>query len=785
MSKQADRESNMGQLKSRQDKVSLDGETVEPRILLSASWLVDALLAPASLQDATVDAEEIMNNHGADETLPGDTGDQSEPTAKAGADQSVNEGEFVILDGKESTAAEGSSITYHWQQTSGPAVEIINQTSSVATFVAPNGLTNSTAQFELTVSDGATSSTDTVNILIGADNDAPTASAGANRKVEAGEIVVLGGDGSYDPEGQELTYTWIQIGGPPVELQQLDPSTDTDNIANQQVSSAETNASAELEQGSYTAMVSSNGANVGFVADDSLIDEHLTFQLVVSDGENTSIDTVELLVGQAGGNRNFVIDLGEDFSAAANETITLDGTPSAANGWSITHRHWAQIGNGPTVDLTVSTTGQLTFQTPTGYTGETLLFEFTATATSSQTSNTNGEATSVTASDRIEITLINSAPEVTNNHTYTFQAGRLAEIGVQATDIDNDQLTYSWSQVSGPLASVYGTGNRAYFTAPQVSSPTHLVFRVEVSDGTASATELVHVLVQPGSNQQSNSQSQGGSGGGGGSGGEGGSSSQVSSGGEAGSSSQVSSAVEAGSTGLATGNPNATPTGTTTSESEPEHTAESHQTILAETRLTPTGEDESEVSGTPSQTLSSLFSAGAERASELYEDEQVTEISGDSKIAASDDVAAENFLVDEQAAILVAAESTVDIAPMLDAPKGNKVEFLWTQISGTNVNILTADLERLRIETPATFVEETLVFEVEILVDGLTTTRDVRVQVQPVDAEQRDASAGKKYGLQRLMDTDNATFEEKRGIGKIWASMVVLTSIGGPSNTKQ
>ena len=49
-------------------------------------------------------------------------------------------------------------------------------------------------------------------------NDAPVANAGPDQiGVSAGQIT-LDGSGSYDPEGDALTYEWRQVSGPSVSL---------------------------------------------------------------------------------------------------------------------------------------------------------------------------------------------------------------------------------------------------------------------------------------------------------------------------------------------------------------------------------------------------------------------------------------------------------------------------------------------------------------------------------------------------------------------------------------
>ena len=71
-----------------------------------------------------------------------------------------------------------------------------------------------TLTFELTVTAGGASVTDAVGVVIQADNDPPTANAGADQTVSEGMAVTLAGSGS-DPEDAALTYAWRQSGSNP------------------------------------------------------------------------------------------------------------------------------------------------------------------------------------------------------------------------------------------------------------------------------------------------------------------------------------------------------------------------------------------------------------------------------------------------------------------------------------------------------------------------------------------------------------------------------------------
>ncbi|WGV98273.1 PKD domain-containing protein [Vibrio sp. YMD68] len=87
------------------------------------------------------------------------------PTADAGTDQEVQSpASTVRLDGAGSQDAEGDELTYQWRQLSGDEVSLNNADSAVATFSIPGLSQESHYSFELAVSDGETTSKDTVQV---------------------------------------------------------------------------------------------------------------------------------------------------------------------------------------------------------------------------------------------------------------------------------------------------------------------------------------------------------------------------------------------------------------------------------------------------------------------------------------------------------------------------------------------------------------------------------------------------------------------------------------------
>jgi len=141
------------------------------------------------------------------------------PIADAGPDQTVNEGSLVTVDGSASFDPDNDRLSYAWMQIGGPPVALTGATTAQPSFTAPLvGPTGTVLTFALTVSDGLASATDTVDIRIENVNHQPIANAGPDQTRNEGTPVTLDGTVSSDPDGDALTYAWIQVNGPSVTL---------------------------------------------------------------------------------------------------------------------------------------------------------------------------------------------------------------------------------------------------------------------------------------------------------------------------------------------------------------------------------------------------------------------------------------------------------------------------------------------------------------------------------------------------------------------------------------
>lgn len=142
------------------------------------------------------------------------------PVARAGADRQVNSGAAVVLDGSQSTDADGLIAGYQWRQTGGsPLVSLTDAQTAQAKFTAPDASGGvKRLSFQLAITDDlGDKASDSVVVEV-VENVQPVADAGEDQSVRPGVVVSLDGSGSTDPLNDVLSFQWVQTSGPIVVL---------------------------------------------------------------------------------------------------------------------------------------------------------------------------------------------------------------------------------------------------------------------------------------------------------------------------------------------------------------------------------------------------------------------------------------------------------------------------------------------------------------------------------------------------------------------------------------
>nr|HPO16331.1 PKD domain-containing protein [Candidatus Hydrogenedentota bacterium] len=142
------------------------------------------------------------------------------PTPDPGGDQTANVGDIVCLDGTESSDPDSDEITYAWSFANLPedSTAVLDDSTSPTpcfTIDVPG-----TYRVQLIVSDGVNFSVPAY-VVISTGNSPPVANAGTDQTAMVGAQVNLDGSGSYDVDGDPLSYAWSFTSMPPASTAAL------------------------------------------------------------------------------------------------------------------------------------------------------------------------------------------------------------------------------------------------------------------------------------------------------------------------------------------------------------------------------------------------------------------------------------------------------------------------------------------------------------------------------------------------------------------------------------
>lgn len=372
------------------------------------------------------------------------------PIASAGSNFNALGGAPVSLAGTASDG-DGDGLSYSWVQTAGPSVSISGANTLTPSFTpAVNNGPAIPYSFRLSVSDGIQTTLANVTVQV-ANNAPPTVNAGPDQNVSGGASVSLEGTAT-DPESDPMTFVWTQTAGPGVTLNNATSLTPS------------------------------------FIAPGkTAAPQLLTFSLVANDGTSNSLaDTIDVTVA---GNLGPVANAGTALTTSGGQVVVLDGGASTDGDGDTLSYSWVQTA-GPPVTLTGANTRTPSFISPIGLLSQqTLTFELTVN---------DGVASSVAS---IDVNVLPNAVPVANAgpDQGPINTGQTVTLnGSASSDPDNNPLTYSWTQVSGPAVTLSNANSaNPTFVAPNVTGTQNLVFELIVNDGTVdSAPDTVVIAVR-------------------------------------------------------------------------------------------------------------------------------------------------------------------------------------------------------------------------------------------------------------------------------------------------
>ncbi|MEI9942618.1 MAG: PKD domain-containing protein [Chitinophagaceae bacterium] len=385
------------------------------------------------------------------------------PTANAGADQTITYPLSSVTLTGSGTDPDGTIVSYAWSQVSGTAATI-NSPSTYSTNIT--GLTTAGVRvFRLTVTDnnGATA-TDDVTITVNAAppppvNQAPVANAGQDQTITLPvNSVTVYGNGSSDPDGTIVSYTWSKIAGPS-QFTIISPSLIQTTIT-------------DVVQGVYQ------------------------FELKVTDNQGaTATDVVIITVNAAVPSP---VNQAPVANAGADQTITLPvnnvtvyGNGSSDPDGTIVSYAWSKIA-GPS-QFTI-TSPSLIQTTITNLVQGVYQFELKVTDNQGATAT---DIVIITVNAAVPPPAVNQPP-VANagvDQTITLPVNNVTVNGNGSSDPDGTIASYQWSKIAGPSQFTITAPSQIQTTITNLVQGVYQ-FELKVTDNQgATATDIVVITV--------------------------------------------------------------------------------------------------------------------------------------------------------------------------------------------------------------------------------------------------------------------------------------------------
>ncbi len=377
------------------------------------------------------------------------------PVAVAGDDQVITlPANATTFDGGESSDADGSISKYSWVKISGPSGGQLSDSEKAVTEVS--GLMEGEYIFELTVTDNqGLTATDRIQIVVrNAENRSPIADAGKDTTIRLPQTnVSLDASLSSDPDGNIVSYNWVQTSG---------PGEATILNANEAIVTIE-----DLVQGTYIFRVE--------VEDDKGAKSSATVAVVVK------AETDDNQLPQVSITNNFEITLPDN-------KVTLSAEGSIDPDGQIVSYQWTKQ-SGP--DGTVFSAGDQMITEVNDLVEGTYVFRLTII-------DNNGGVATGTVTVRVN-GLPNQLPTANAgaDQTITLPVNRVTLRGGNSRDTDGSIASYSWVKISGPSEGRISTSAGVNTSVINLVVGTY-IFELTVTDDKGGiGKDQVRVVVNP------------------------------------------------------------------------------------------------------------------------------------------------------------------------------------------------------------------------------------------------------------------------------------------------
>jgi hypothetical protein len=366
------------------------------------------------------------------------------PVADAGADQSGEVGQAVTLDGSGSSDADSDPLTFSWTLTrpTGSQAALLDAMTASPQFIPDvDGVYTAT----LVVNDGKTDSQpDTINVSVAAANTPPVADAGPDANGLAGEVIVLDGSNSSDPDGDALGYQW----------------------------------SLATPAGSAALLTGATTPSPSFTAD--LAGTYVATLLVDDGTEQSAPDSVTILISEPAQNARPLAAAGADFSASVGATVQLDGSASLDPDGDPLAYAWALSRPAGLSDAAAVA--------PTFVVDEPGVYAATLTVSDGALSS---------APDTVSVTVVNGRPTAVAGDDQSVNVAAIVVLdGSGSSDPENQPLNYAWklARPAGSAATLSGANT----ATPQFAADVAGVYAATlvVNDGSEnSLPDTVNIFV--------------------------------------------------------------------------------------------------------------------------------------------------------------------------------------------------------------------------------------------------------------------------------------------------